>query len=256
MPVPTLRLSTLAGAVATLGFMAAAPAAAAADAKSDASHGGRSVSCSDAFYQNDPRLGPRDLPDSGPVGDELAGYHRTGYLTTTQFLDDYYSAATGSYIYPPELGYALDVNGKPIKFTMQLVPGQAIDRFGSEAGGFLAPEGTPYAQRALPPMSLDNTASASCNYHDYRVLRQFNVTAGPIASWFAQSGGGFQFQLDSSQVPGAPTPLTVLWLVQHGYLQPMDGTSQYESGRPYASGADVRPQDSASVPAAASADRN
>lgn len=231
----SFRLPALAGAIAALGFVAAVPAAAA-----DASQGRNTdVSCSDAFYQNDPRLGPRDLPGDGPVGDELAGYHRTGYLTTTQFLDDYYSPATGGYIYPTESGYALDINGKPIKFTMQLVPGLAIDRYGSEAGGFLAPDGTPYAQRALPPVNLDNSASASCGYHDYRVLKPLNVTAGPVAPWFAQSGGGLQFQLDSTQVAGAPTPLTVIWLVQHGYLQPMDGTSQYES-RPLAAGTAVR----------------
>lgn len=219
------RLPALAAVVAALGFATAAPAAAEAQAYG----AGRSVSCSDGFYQKDPRLGPRDLPTEGPVGNELAGYHRTGYLTTTQFLDDYYSAATGSYIYPPSSGFALDTAGKPIEFPMQLVPGTAIDRFGSEAGGFLAPEGSPYAQRALPPQNLDNTASASCNYHDYRVLRAFTVIAGPVAPWFAQSGGGMQFQLDYKQVPDAPNPLTVLWLVQHGYLQPMDGTSQYES---------------------------
>lgn len=228
----SFRLPALAAAVAALGFVAAAPATA------DASPGSSDVSCSDAFYQHDPRLGPLDLPSSGPVGNELAGYQRTGYLTTTQFLDDYYNPATGGYIYPREDGYALDLNGKPIKSTIQLVPGQDIDRYGSEAGGFLAPEGTPYAQRALPPQSLDNTASASCNYHDYRVLKAFNVTAGPIAPWFAQSGGGLQFQLDASQISGAPSPLNVLWLVQHGYLQPMDGTSQYESDQ-YAPGSDT-----------------
>jgi hypothetical protein len=243
--VPSFRLPALtAAAVAALGFLSAAPAVAA-----DASHSHTGdVSCSDAFYQNDPRLGPRDLPTDGPVGIELAGYHRTGYLTTTQFLDDYYSAATGGYIYPPESGFALDLNGKPIKFTMQLVPGLQIDRYGSEAGGFLAPDGTPYTQRALPPINLDNTASASCNYHDYRVLKALNVTAGPIAPWFAQSGGGLQFQLDSSQVPGAPTPLTVIWLVQHGYLQPMDGTSQYEV-QPRLSASAAQPQGSPSVSA-------
>ena len=217
------RLPVLAAALAVFGFATAAPAAA------DAYGTARSVSCSEVFYQSDPRLGPRDLPAEGPVGNELAGYHRTGYLTTSQFLDDYYSPATGSYIYPPSAGFALDSAGKPIEFPVQLVPGVAIDRFGSEAGGFLAPEGSPYAQRALPPQNLDNTASASCNYHDYRVLRAFTVIAGPVAPWFAQSGGGLQYQLDYKQVPDAPNPLTVLWLVQHGYLQPMDGTSQYES---------------------------
>jgi hypothetical protein len=223
--------------LAALGFATVAPAAtAAADTAADARGAGRSVSCSDGFYQQDPRLGPRDLPTRGPVGNELAGYHRTGYLTTTQFLDDYYNAGTGSYIYPPASGFALDTAGNPIEFSMQLVPGVAIDRFGSEAGGFLAPEGSPYAQRALPPQNLDNAASASCNYHDYRVLRAFTVLAGPVAPWFAQSGGGLQLQLDYRQVPGAPNPLTVLWLVQHGYLQPMDGTSQYEAGQGHLAG--------------------
>src|SRR2546421_722811 len=70
-----------------------------------------------------------------------------------------------------------------------------------------------------PPQSLDGNPPASCNYHDYRVLKPLPVDAGPIAPWFAQPGYGLQYQLDAALVPGAPERLNVLWLVDNGYLQ-------------------------------------
>jgi hypothetical protein len=51
------------------------------------------------------------------------------------------------------------------------------------------------------------------------VLESFAVDTGPIAPWFAQPGGGRQFQLVASLVPGAPTPLNVMWLVNNGFLE-------------------------------------
>src|SRR6266571_1098731 len=107
-----------------------------------------------------------------------------------------------------------------VEFPFTLVPGQEVDRFGSEYGGFLAPEDTPYADRALPPQSLDDFDPAyTCNYHLYRVLKRFTAETGPIAAGFGQPGGGLQFQLVSSLLPGAPATVTVMWLVSHGYLQ-------------------------------------
>jgi hypothetical protein len=41
----------------------------------------------------------------------------------------------------------------------------------------------------------------------------------PIAPGFGQPGGGLQFQLVSSLLPGAPATATVMWLVSHGYLR-------------------------------------
>jgi hypothetical protein len=50
------------------------------------------------------------------------------------------------------------------------------------------------------------------------VLRLFHAEEGPIAPGFGQPGRGIQFQLLSSLVPGAPSPLNVLWLINNGYL--------------------------------------
>jgi hypothetical protein len=178
--------------------------------------------CSAAYYGDDARLGPAELPSTGNVGFELIGYRRTGGMSAADFLAKYYDPAAnggaGGWIYPPENGYLLATDGTPIEWRQVLLPGQDIDRYGSEYGSFLAPEYLPYAERAIPPQSLDGNPPATCNYHDYRVLKPFQVDAGPIAAWFAQPGGGLQYQLDAALVPGAPAKINVLWLVDNGYL--------------------------------------
>src|ERR1051326_8856338 len=71
--------------------------------------------CSAAYYDNDARFGPADLPTTGKVGFELLGYHRTGAMSTTAFLAKYYDpAANGAadgWIYPPKNGYVLLPDG-------------------------------------------------------------------------------------------------------------------------------------------------
>jgi hypothetical protein len=179
--------------------------------------------CSADFHAGDARLGPARLPVFGRVGFEVFGYHRTGGLSDQAFLAEYYDPAadsgSGGWIYPPDNGYVIGPDGQPIETHLTVLPGQDMDRFGSEYGSFLAPELLPYALRAIPPQNLDGNPAAGCNYHDYRVLKPFTVDAGPIAAWFAQPGGGLQYQLDGSLVPGAPSRLNVLWLVDNGYLQ-------------------------------------
>ncbi|MDI2132928.1 TNT domain-containing protein [Yinghuangia seranimata] len=174
--------------------------------------------CSATFYQGDSRLGPETLPKLGPVGFELVGYRRTGGESVEKFLGTYFDPQAGWWIYPPQNGYVI-WNGQPVEWDQQLATGQDIDRFGSEYGSFLAPEGLPYAMRSIPPTSLNGNPAAGCNYHDYRVLKPFTVHAGPIAAWFAQPGGGLQYQLDGALVPGSPAALNVKWLVENGYLQ-------------------------------------
>jgi hypothetical protein len=178
--------------------------------------------CSTENFHGDARLGPLSLPILGQVGAELIGYRRTGNLTPQRFLDTYYdpsaNSGSGGWRYPPDNGYADDPTGHPIKFALPLSPGQEIDRFGSEHGSFLAPAGLRYAQRSIPPQSLDANPAGGCNYHDYLVLRPFTVRAGPIAAWFGQPGGGLQYQLDPTLMPGGPSPLNVGALVAAGYL--------------------------------------
>ncbi|MFF7988873.1 TNT domain-containing protein [Kitasatospora xanthocidica] len=178
--------------------------------------------CSAAFRHDDARLGPQDLPSTGRVGRQLAGYQRTGGASDQDFLATYFDAAAnggkGGWIYPPADGYVTLPDGSPVEFDITLYPNQNIDRYGSEYGAFLAPEGLPYANRAIPPQSLDGNPAAACNYHDYKVVKPFKVHAGPIAPWFNQPGWGLQYQLDATLVPGGPAKLNVLWLVDNGYL--------------------------------------
>ncbi|MFJ9843173.1 TNT domain-containing protein [Kitasatospora sp. NPDC101155] len=178
--------------------------------------------CSATFQHGDARLGPEDLPQAGPVGRQLLGYQRTGGAADQDFLAQYYDPAAnggkGGWNYPPADGYVTLPDGTPVEFDLTLYPNQNIDRYGSEYGAFLAPEGLPYANRAIPPQSLDGTPAAGCNYHDYKVVKPFKVHAGPIAPWFNQPGWGLQYQLDASLLPGGPARLNVLWLVENGYL--------------------------------------
>ena len=186
-----------------------------------ANHG--STECSADFYSGDRRLGPAALPKAGRVGLELVGYHRTGALSSSDFLSQYYDSTlyggTGGWIYPPQNGYQLKSDGTANEYRKTLRPGRDLDRYGSEYGAFLSPTGVPYTARAIPPSNLDGTPAAGCNYHGYEVTKAFAVEAGPIAAWFAQPGGGLQFQLDAGLVPGAPSAINVLWLVDNGYLK-------------------------------------
>jgi len=167
-------------------------------------------------------VSPGRLPALGLVGAELSGYRRTGRLSPARFLAAYYDPAAsngkGGWVYPPDSGYVIRPDGRPEEFRLRLHRGEYIDRYGSEYGSFLSPAGMSYATRSIPPQNLDATPPAACNYHDYRVIRPLTVDAGPIAPWFAQPGGGLQYQLDATLVPGAPSPLDVMWLVTNRYL--------------------------------------
>ncbi len=175
--------------------------------------------CSAADYSGDGRLGPEVLARRGPVGRELVGYRRFGGLTSQGFLARYWDDGAAAWRYPPDDGFVVGIDGRPVEWTFTLPRGLRVDRFGSEYGAFLAPSGTPYAWRSLPPQSLHvYDAAYACNYHDYQVIKPFPALTGPIAPAFAQPGGGLQYELKGSLIPGAPEKLGVGWLVDHGYL--------------------------------------
>lgn len=73
-----------------------------------------------------------------------------------------------------------------------LIPGTKVDRFGSNSGTFVAPDGTPFPQRSLP----DGFQNKPLN--TFEVLKPIEVDAGPSAPWFNQPGGGLQFELPGS----------------------------------------------------------
>lgn len=202
-------MAALLAGLVSLSLLVAAPASAAPVSL---------TACSAEKFAGDARLGPAELPKLGAVGVQLVGYHRTGRFPVEVFLDRYYDEDAGSWRYPPADGYATGPDGEPVKWTQTLSEGWLIDRYGSEYGAFLAPAGLPYTTRSIPPSNLVGTPAAGCNYYRYAVLRPFEVQAGPIAPWFFQSGGGLQYQLSGALVPGAPERLSVMWLVDNGYL--------------------------------------
>ncbi|HEY1538543.1 MAG TPA: TNT domain-containing protein [Solirubrobacteraceae bacterium] len=182
------------------------------------------TTCSAADYRNDPRLGPEHLPDAGPLATVLKGWHRLDEMTPHAYLHAYYDAAAKTWRYPPLGGYLLTPDGMAISNQVTLAPGEVIDRFGSEYGGYLSPVGTPYADRGIPPQSLDNTTTPeTCNYSRYKVLQPIPVQSGPIAPALGQPGFGLQYVLDATIFPGNPAGLNVMYLVANGYLARVTG---------------------------------
>ncbi|WP_097971842.1 TNT domain-containing protein [Streptomyces sp. gb14] len=208
----------------TAGLITAPAASAAPGPERPAPAAERHEPCTGEF-RGDARLGPKWLPNKrlAPVGPLLNGYQRTGDLTPKDFLKKYWEgpADTGSWKYPPNDGFA-EVNGEIDKEPVKLRTAQRLDRFGSEYGGYLAPAGDAYAERALPPQNLNTRdADTPCDYRVYKVAKPFWVWQGSIAPWFEQPGGGQQIKLDAVFLdPGAGQRLNVKWLLDNGYLTP------------------------------------
>ncbi|MET8883708.1 TNT domain-containing protein [Streptomyces rubiginosohelvolus] len=206
----------------TAGLITAPTASAAPGPERPAPAAERHEQCTGEF-RGDARLGPKWLPNKrlAPVGPLLNGYQRTGDLTPKDFLKKYWEgpADTGSWKYPPNDGFA-EVNGEIDKEPVKLRTGQRLDRFGSEYGGYLAPAGDAYAERALPPQNLNTRdADTPCDYRVYKVAKPFWVWQGSIAPWFEQPGGGQQIKLDAVFLdPGAGQRLNVKWLLDNAYL--------------------------------------
>jgi Tuberculosis necrotizing toxin len=173
--------------------------------------------CSASHLDGDYRLGPTTTPNAGPVGLQLFGYSRLADLAPRQFIARYWDSSANSWKYPPDNGF-LVIAGNPVEYRLTLKPGSPLDRYGSVYGGYLAPAGTPYWARSLPPSSLDNAPGFTCNYHTYKVLRAFQVEAGPAAPAFGQPGLGLQYQLVAPLLPGYPVKASVHWLLVHRYL--------------------------------------
>lgn len=122
----------------------------------------------------------------------------------------------GSLIYPddtlPTKPYAVPGTVIP---DANLQRGQVLSRFGYPGGGYLAPEGTPFAEVALPP------DSAVKPYFQYVVKDPaalppgWHIEQSQAAPWFHQPGGGPQFRIiDEFGKTG-----TVEELVRWGFLQ-------------------------------------
>ncbi len=140
------------------------------------------TTCSGADYKGVALYGPKHLPDAGPLYPMLKGYRRFAGMSPAAYVAKWYRPGQG-WLYPPLGGYLLTPGGVPIKMPVTLFAGMQVDVFGRETKEvYLAPTGTPYAMRAIPPQTLDNTFHPkACNYLNFQVTQPFAVQSGPIA---------------------------------------------------------------------------
>lgn len=168
-------------------------------------------------------LGPVQLPRQFPLSTELATYYRFGDLCPYEFLAKW-TWPNGSYHYPDEDGFVLKANGEPIKANVTLPVGRKIDRFGPPSGNFFSPLGAPYIERALPPRNLNNSdGNFPYSYHVYQIIKDLDVTLGPVAPWFEQPGMGTQFE----------TKLSVTDLIGNNFIKELP-RSEYDDSSDFA----------------------
>lgn len=177
-----------------------------------------------AFLNNDPLLGPQDLPTEGSLARLLANYSRFGPMSEADWERTFRTGDPQSpWRWPPTVeGFDVKAGppwGAPTEKKRTLLVGTHLDRFGWDGGSFLAPAGVPFTDRALPPSSLNTPAGAPvANYHVYCVAKPFDVDAGRIFPWFAQAGNATQFWLRPEYLPEKPDTISVSWLLNNGYL--------------------------------------
>ncbi len=106
---------------------------------------------------------------------------------------------TGDIAYPDNGGF---IDGDPYDSTLR--PGMIVDRYGNPEGNYLAPEGTPFEWRSLPPHYNDGLTK-------YMVLKPIPVSEGITAPswWFNSPGGGTQYHLPKGMMK---------YYIENGYL--------------------------------------
>jgi Tuberculosis necrotizing toxin len=139
----------------------------------------------------------------------VRGWDPTGGMTWDDFASQFGT--------PQSRKYPLN-DGFPLGFVPQpadLPEGAIIDRFGSEYGRYLAPDGTPFADRALAPESVGG------DYSRYMVTGKplppgWQIVEGPVQPYYGQtpSPGSVQYMISA---PDDVKP-TVWELVRLGIL--------------------------------------
>ncbi|SDK57175.1 Protein of unknown function [Actinopolyspora mzabensis] len=93
---------------------------------------------------------------------------------------------THAYDWPVRHGFA--DNGVEEPAPEVLPPGTMLDRLGDERGIVLAPEGTAFADRSLPPEFRERA------YRRYRVVHPLPVWLTRTVAWFEQPGTGLRYR--------------------------------------------------------------
>lgn len=129
---------------------------------------------------------------------------------------DKWRQSDGSWRWPINAGFKnSEARRTKLKRGTLLDRYMAIDQAGNsysrdkskDAGGFLAPYGTPFEKRALP-MEQRHAPKVT-----YVVLKDLPAFVGEAEPWFDQAGGGTQYKFGEWD-----SPLSVEDLVQRGFL--------------------------------------
>ena len=128
-------------------------------------------------------------------------------LENTVIVNEGYTLG-GKLDYPPNDGF----DGYALR--EQLEVGTRVDRYGNLDGNFVAPEGTPFKNRALP------LSSRKKPYNIFEVVAPVEVWSGRAISWFNEPGGGYQFMFDCE----------IDKLIEEGKLKIVDYTQIFISG--------------------------
>jgi hypothetical protein len=124
---------------------------------------------------------PAELVTPGGVPESLLrGWDPVGGMSGAQFESLFGTPEARTW--PPNNGFPADFVPRPT----QLPEGTIIDRFGSEGGRYLSPDGTPFADRALTPESV------GADYNRYMVTGEplpsgWQILEGPVEPWFGQT---------------------------------------------------------------------
>ncbi len=125
-------------------------------------------------------------PRTAGEGVAEAGGGNRGAVPTSEVANSASKSRALTSYDPPNDGFL----GAGRDFT--LIPGARVDRYGRNAGRFLAPEGMPIPMRALPP------GTAHRPYSILEVTKPLQVKAGEIAPAYGQPGLGTQFVTDQA----------------------------------------------------------
>ena len=120
----------------------------------------------------------------------VRGWEPTGGMPWEDFASRF--GTPESRIWPGNDGFPPGYAPQPA----QLPEGAIIDRFGSEYGRYLAPDGTPFADRALAPESVGG------DYNRYMITGKplppgWQIVEGPVEPWYGQtpSPGTLQYMI-------------------------------------------------------------
>jgi hypothetical protein len=120
------------------------------------------------------------ITEGGAPLEVMRGWDPLGGMHPTQFEDLF--GTPGARLYPDNDGFPPGHTPQPAN----LAPGTIIDRFGSEYGRYLAPDGAPAADRSLAPESFGGA------YRRYIVTGEplppgWQIVEGPVQPFYGQT---------------------------------------------------------------------